>query len=147
MTQLSEDKYPTSDFHETGKKYRRLINGDQYIDDQLSQRNAFNHEWQVFVTNQLWGRTWSRGIIAMQDFSLIQLGMLAGAGRMEEWEIHFRVALNVTKVPLVQLREMILHIQLYCGTPIARDCMAIARNVFKELNVDQSVLDDDEALA
>ena len=147
MTQLSEDNYPTSDFHETGKKYRRLINGDQYIDDQLAQRNAFNHEWQVFVTNQLWGRTWSRGIIAMQDFSLIQLGMLAGAGRMEEWEIHFRVALNVTKVPLVQLREMILHIQLYCGAPIARDCMAIARKVFKELNIDQSVLDDDEAAA
>ena len=126
MTQLSEEKYLTSDFQETGKKYRSLINGDQYIDDQL------------------WGRTWSRGIIAMQDSSLIQLGMLAGAGRMEEWEIHFRVALNVTRVPLLQLREMILHIQLYCGAPIARDCMAIARKVFKELNIDQSVLDDDE---
>ena len=69
---------------------------------------------------------------------------LASAGRMEEWQIHFRVALNVTKVPLLQLREMILDIQLYCGAPIARDCMAIARKVFKELNIDQSVLDDDE---
>jgi len=55
--------------------------------------------------------------------------------------------LNVTKVPLVQLREMILHIQPYCGAPIARDCMAIARKVFKELDIDQSVLDDDEAAA
>lgn len=136
------DNYPTSDFDEVGKQYRRFINGDAFVDDQLDNRNAFNHEWQVLTTNQLWGRTWSRGIIAMQDFSLINLGMLAGAGRMEEWEIHFRVALTVTKVPLVQLRELILHIQLYCGAPIARDCMVIARRLCAAHGADLSVLDE-----
>lgn len=140
MKELSP-KYPTSDFDEVGRKSRRHINGDAFVDDQLDNRNAFNHEWQVFTTNQLWARTWARGIVAPQQLSFLNLGMLAGAGRMEEWEIHFRVALTVTKVPLAQLVEVILHIQMYCGAAIARDCMEIARKVCREQNVDLSVLD------
>lgn len=142
MPELS-DKYPMSDFSEEGKKLRRHICGDAYVDDLLGARDPFNHEWQVFTTNQLWGRTWARGILQHQQLSLINLGMLAGAGRMEEWEMHFRIALNVTKVPLIQLRETILHIAMYCGIPIARDCMAIARKVLKQENLDLSVLDEE----
>src|SRR5690606_34304190 len=98
-------------------------------------------EWQVFVTNQVFGRTWARGIIPQQHMSLINLAMLAGLQRMEEFELHFRIALNSTKVPLVQLRELLLHISMYCGVPIGRDCFAIARKVLKEENVDLSELE------
>lgn len=140
--QEKPDLYPDSDFDEVGKKFRRHINGDAYVDDQLKARNGFNHEWQVYCTNQLWGRTWARNILQHQQLSLINLGMLAGAARMEEWEIHLRVALTVTKIPLAQLRETILHIGMYCGVPIGRDCMAITRRVLTELNIDLSELDN-----
>ena len=139
------DRYPESDFHPEGKKMRRLICGDAYVDDLLGARDAFNHEWQAYCNNQLWGRTWARGILQHQQLSLINLGMLAGLGRMEEWEMHFRIALKVTGVPLVQLRETMLHIGMYCGIPVARDCFVIARRVLKEENVDLSVLDEPAA--
>ena len=135
--------HPASDFTEVGEKFRRLINGDAQVDDHLETRNGFNDEWQLFATNQLWSRTWARNILQHQQLSLINLGMLAGAARMEEWEIHFRVALKVTKIPLVQLRETILHIGMYCGVPIGRDCMAITRRVLTELNIDLSELDNE----
>ncbi len=144
MASLS-DRYPASDFTQEGDRLRRTIIGDAYVDDMMAGRDAFNHEWQVYCNNQLWGRTWARGILAHQQLSLINLAMLAGLGRMEEWELHFRIALKHTKVPLVQLREVMLHIGMYCGIPIGRDCFAIARRVLKEENVDVSVLDEPAA--
>ncbi len=128
-------------FSETGDKARRTIIGDEYVDPMLSSLTVFDEEWQRFVNNELWGRTWARGILEHRQLSLVNLAMLAGLGRMEEFELHFRIALNRTKVPLIQLREILMHITLYCGVPIGRDCFAIARRVLKEENVDLSVLD------
>lgn len=128
-----------------GDKTRRAIIGDEYVDPMLAAKNAFDHEWQQYVNDQLWARTWARGIISHQQLSLVNLAMLAGLGRMEEFELHFRIALKRTRVPLIQLREILLHIGLYCGVPIGRDCFAIARKVLKEENVDVSILDKEDA--
>jgi len=129
-------------FSEVGDKSRRTIIGDEYVDPMLASLTAFDEEWQRYVNNELWGRTWARGILEHRQLSLVNLAMLAGMGRMEEFELHFRIALNRTKVPLIQLREILLHITMYCGVPIGRDCFAIARRVLKEENVDLSVLDE-----
>ncbi|MCC7225581.1 MAG: carboxymuconolactone decarboxylase family protein [Burkholderiaceae bacterium] len=129
-------------FTVTGDQSRRAIIGDAYVDGMLGKINAFDHEWQHYLNDQLWGRTWARGILQHQQLSLINLAMLAGMGRMEEFELHFRIALLRTKVPLIQLREVLLHIGLYCGVPIGRDCFAIARHVLEEENIDLSVLDE-----
>lgn len=126
-----------------GEAVRRFLLGDDTYEAMLANTTGLDREYQLYVTNQIFGRTWARGILSQQQLSLINLAMLAGKGRMEEWELHFRIALNKTKIPLVQLRELILHIAVYCGIPIGRDCMAIARKVFKEEKVDLSVLDDE----
>ena len=129
-------------FAKVGDVSRRAIIGDQYVDGMLKEKNPFDHEWQEYLNNQLWGRTWARGILSHQQLSLINLSMLAGLGRMEEFELHFRIALTRTKVPLIELREILLHIGMYCGVPIGRDAFAIARRVLKEEGVDVSRLDD-----
>jgi 4-carboxymuconolactone decarboxylase len=137
---------PTTDntgFWPEGEKSRRTIVGDQYVDRMLGQMDAFDREWNTYCTNQLWGRTWQRGILEHRQLSLLTMGMLAGLGRMEEFEMHFRIALTRTGVPLIQLREVLLHIGMYCGIPIARDAFVIARRVLKEENVDLSQLDEE----
>jgi 4-carboxymuconolactone decarboxylase len=130
-----------SGFSPEGEAVRRALLGDQVFDNMLKAETAFDHEYQLFVTNQIFGRTWARGILQHQQLSLINLGMLAGLGRMEEFELHFRVALTRTKVPLIQLREVLLHIGMYCGVPIARDAFVIARRVLREEGTDLSILD------
>jgi len=129
------------DFSPVGEAARRAIVGDQWVDSANAEMNAFDREWYIYTNNQLWGRTWARGIIEHRELSLVNMAMLAGLGRMEEFEIHFRIALERTKVPLIQIRELLLHITMYCGIPIGRDCFAIARRVLKEKNVDLSGLD------
>ena len=135
------DQKQDAGFTEAGDVSRRAIIGDQYVDGMLKAKNAFDHEWQEYLNNQLWGRTWARGILSHQQLSLVNLSMLAGLGRMEEFELHFRIALTRTKVPLIQLREILLHIGMYCGVPIGRDAFAIARRVLKEEGVDVSQLE------
>jgi alkylhydroperoxidase/carboxymuconolactone decarboxylase family protein YurZ len=135
-------KEKNSGFTKVGDISRRAIIGDQYVDGMLKEKSPFDHEWQEYLNNQLWGRTWARGILSHQQLSLVNLSMLAGLGRMEEFELHFRIALTRTKVPLIQLREILLHIGMYCGVPIGRDAFAIARRVLKEERVDVSQLDD-----
>lgn len=137
-------KAPTtskSGFSPEGEASRRAITGDEYVDAMLAAKSPFDAEWQMYCTNQLWARTWRRGVLDHRQLSLLTMGMLAGLGRMEEFEMHFRIALKRTGVPLVQLREVLLHIGMYCGIPIARDCFVIARRILKEEKVDLSVLD------
>jgi len=130
-----------SEFWPEGEKTRRAIVGDKYVDGMLGQMDAFDEEWNKYCNNQLWGRTWQRGILSHRQLSVLTMGMLAGLGRMEEFAMHFRIALRHTKLPLVQLREILLHIGMYCGIPIARDAFVVARRILKEEGVDVSQLD------
>lgn len=132
-------------FDARGEQVRRQLLGDAAMDASIAAMTPFDREYQLFVTNQIFGRTWARGILSQQQLSLLNLGMLAGKGCMEEFELHFRTALKVTKVPVIQLREAILHIGMYCGIPIARECFVIARRVFKEEAVDLSELEAEDA--
>jgi len=127
-------------FDPGGETVRRQLLGDATFEKALDAMTAFDREYQLFVTNQIFGRTWARGILSHQQLSLLNLGMLAGKGCMEEFEMHFRIALKVTKVPVIQLREALLHIGMYCGIPIARDAFVIARRVLKEEGIDVSVI-------
>ena len=61
-------------------------------------------------------------------------------GHFEEFELHFRNALLRTKVPLEQLRELMLHISQYCGQPTGAAIWKISRRVLKEEKIDLSQL-------
>lgn len=139
------EKTKPSDQAIAGEKMRRMIVGDAYVDQMLATRTSFDSEWQDYLTEQLFGRTWARGIIDHQTLSMVNLSMLAGRGCMEEFEIHFRAALTKTNVPLIKLRELLLHISMYCGAPIGRDAFAIARKCFAEYGIDVSDIDGADA--
>lgn len=141
MTDTTARLAPATPFDPLGESVRRHLLSDDTFERAVAAMTPFDREYQLFVTNQIFGRTWGRGILSQQQLSLVNLGMLAGKGCMEEFEMHFRVALNVTKVPLIQLREVLLHIGMYCGIPIARDCFVIARRILKEEGVDLSELE------
>ena len=128
-------------FSKLGEETRRRIVGDAFVDRMLAGRDSFDAEWQLYVTNQLWGRTWARGIIDQRTLSMINMAMLAGRNCMDEFEIHLRTALTVTKVPLVQIRELLLHIAVYCGAPIGHKAFGIARRVLTEYGIDTTDID------
>jgi 4-carboxymuconolactone decarboxylase len=124
-----------------GAKTRREILGDQWVDSNSQNATEFDRAWQMYVTNINWAGTWSRNIIPPQQLSLVNLAMLAASGQMHEFELHFRVALLRTKVPLEQLRELLLHVAQYCGIATGTSMFRIARRVLAEEQIDISAIE------
>ncbi len=129
-----------ADFNDDGTATRRAVAGDEWVEKNFSEMSEFDRPWQMYVTNVNWAGTWSRDILSKQQLSLINLAMLGGAGHMHEFEVHFRNAIVRTKVPLEQLRELLIHIGMYCGIPTGTDVFRIARRVLKEQGVDPNAI-------
>ena len=129
--------------YEIGEAQRRKVWGDEYVDKALGAIDSFDRPFQDYVMENVFGRTWSSGVLSVRELSLINITMLAAAGRMDAFELHFRSALLYTKVPLAALREALMHIAIYCGAATGRDVFVIARKVLREEKVDVSVLDRD----
>ena len=128
------------DFSEIGDQTRREVLGEDWYRLNIDNMTEFDRAWQIYATNTNWASTWSRNIIPRQTFSMINLAMLATAGRFSEFEHHFRNALFRTKVPLEQLRELMLHISQYCGQATGAEIWKISRRVLKDEKVDLSQL-------
>lgn len=140
---MSDDKTGDKrleDFSPVGLKTRREIAGDEWFELNMDNMTEWDRYWQIVATNTNWHTTWSRGIIPRQTLSLVNMSMLAAMGHWGEFEHHFRNALVRTKVPLVQMREIMLHISQYCGMATGGEIWKIARRVLKEENIDLSEL-------
>ena len=127
-----------TDFSPVGEKTRRQVAGDEWYEANMKNMSEFDRAWQMYVTNINWAGTWSRNIIPPPQLSLVNLAMLAASGQMHEFEHHFRNALLRTKVPLEQLRELLLHIAQYCGIATGTNMFRIARRVLAEEKIDLS---------
>lgn len=124
--------------HAAGLRVRKEVLGAEYVEAALSKTTAFDKDFQDIVTEYCWGGTWGKGVLTKQQRSLLNLGMIAALGRMHEWELHFRAALVKNKVPLEELREILIQIAIYCGIPAGVECFRIAKRVLQEEGIDAS---------
>ena len=124
--------------HAAGLRVRKEVLGAEYVEAALSKTTAFDKDFQDIVTEYCWGGTWGKGVLTKQQRSLLNLGMIAALGRMHEWELHFRAALVKNKVPLEELREVLIQIAVYCGIPAGVECFRIAKRVLQEEGIDPS---------
>ena len=125
---------------ETGVKIREEVLGTAHFDRTVKACNPFDQEFHEFVSEYCWGAAWGRGVLSRDKRSILNLGMLAALGRSHEFEIHFRAALLRNKVPLEELREVLMQIGVYCGIPAAVESFAIAKRVLAEEKIDLSQL-------
>lgn len=118
-----------------GLEKRKATLGDAYVEKSLSNADEFNKPFQDMLTEFCWGAVWSDERIPAKTRSMINLGLIAGVNRMEEWELHLRGAIRngVTKDEI----QSILHqIAIYAGMPAGVECFRIARRVFAELEAE-----------
>lgn len=123
----------SSERFERGLAARKAVLGEEYVEANLAQADDFNREFQEVVTEFCWGFGWSDQSLSFRDRSLINLGMIAALGRMEEWEIHFRGAIK-NGLSREELRAVLHQITIYSGVPAGVACFRIARRVLAELD-------------
>ena len=118
---------------EAGLKVRREVLGDEYVDRSMKNADEFNKPFQEIVSEYCWGVAWTDENLSRRERSILNLGMTAATGRMQEFELHFRGAKR-NGLTDDELRSVLIQIAIYCGIPVGVDCFRSARKVFAEDN-------------
>ena len=114
-----------------GLNKRKETLGAEYVEKNLAKADDFTLPFQEAMTEWCWGFGWGDETIDVKTRSMMNLSMIGALGKMTEWEIHCRGALNngVTKE---EIQSTIHIIGIYCGVPQALECFRVAKKVLKE---------------
>ena len=118
--------------YERGLAARREVLGDEHVDRSLGQATEFGGIAQEFVTEFCWGDVWTRPGLDRRTRSLINLAMLTALGRMHEFRVHVRGAIN-NGCTLEEIRETLLQTIVYCGAPAGLESFREAQAVLDEM--------------
>jgi 4-carboxymuconolactone decarboxylase len=118
------------DLFEKGLKARKQVLGEKYVAANLAGSDEFMMTFQRAVTELAWGYAWSRPGLDHKTRSILTLGVLAGLGRFQELGIYTNAALN-SGVTVDELKEILVHITSYCGTPAGRQAFLAAHETVK----------------
>ncbi|WP_261841924.1 carboxymuconolactone decarboxylase family protein [Aliamphritea ceti] len=116
---------------ELGLERRKATLGDAYVENNLAKADDFNRPFQEAMTEWCWGFGWGDDTLDAKTRSLMNLSMIAALGKMHEWELHLRGAIN-NGVSVAEIRASIHAISIYCGVPQGVECFRIAREVLEE---------------
>src|SRR5450755_647726 len=118
--------------HDKGLEIRKAVLGEAYVSNALKNADDFNKPFQELVTEYCWGAIWGREELPKKTRSMLNLAMISALNRPHELKAHIKGAL-VNGVSLVEIREVLLQVAIYCGVPAAVDSFRIAREVLAEL--------------
>jgi 4-carboxymuconolactone decarboxylase len=114
--------------YDRGLAKRRKVLGDEYVDRALNNVDDFNRDFQRILTQYCWGEAWGDDTLSPRERSILNLGMIAALGKMEEFQSHFRGALRNGLTPN-ELRAVLTQIAIYCGIPVGVDCFRVAKPI------------------
>jgi 4-carboxymuconolactone decarboxylase len=114
--------------HDLGLAKRRKVLGEEYVNRALNNVNDFNRDFQRFITQYCWGEAWGDDTLTPRERSILNLGMIAALGKMEEFQTHVRGALTNGLTPN-EIRAVLTQITVYCGVPIGVDCFRAAKPI------------------
>ena len=117
--------------YDRGLTMRRKVLGDAHVDRALENADDFTRDFQRLVTQYAWGEAWGDPTLTPRERSILNLGMIAALGKMQEFETHTRGALRNGLTPQ-EIRAVLTHIAVYCGFPVGVDCFRVASRVIKE---------------
>jgi 4-carboxymuconolactone decarboxylase len=119
---------PMADAFERGMKTRREVLGDEHVDRAESAKTDFDRDFQEFITRYAWGETWSRGQLDRRERHLVTLAVLCALGREHELTMHLRATAR-TGVSTEDVAELLQHVAVYAGLPVANSAFRVAKEV------------------
>lgn len=77
--------------------------------------------FELLVLDQQFAEVWSRRALPISSRRLLTMGVLAALGRADILEIQFRRTLETGELTAEQVREVVIHLITYVGTPWSGD--------------------------
>jgi 4-carboxymuconolactone decarboxylase len=116
---------------ELGLAQRKATLGAEYVENNLAAADEFTLPFQEAMTEWCWGFGWGDDAIDAKTRSMMNLTMIGALGKMHEWVLHCRGALN-NGVSKQEIRAIVHTIAIYCGVPQGLECFRSARKVLEE---------------
>ena len=111
--------------YEKGLSKRKQVLGADYVEANLASSDDFMMTFQRAVTELAWGYVWSRPGLDQKTRSMVTLGILGGLGRFQELGIYTKAAI-ASGVTVDEVKEALVQITVYCGTPAGRQAFLAA---------------------
>jgi len=117
-----------SDRFNKGLEVRRAVLGADYVDGSLAKADDFMMAFQEITTEWCWGYAWTRPGLERKTRSMLNLAMLTALGKPAELKLHVKGAL-ANGVSVEEIKEILLHVAVYCGIPAGLDAFKAAHEV------------------
>jgi 4-carboxymuconolactone decarboxylase len=121
-----------------GRKIRAEVLGEELVRRRLDEADDFNREFQQLMTEYCWGAAWGRDALSRRDRSLLNLGMLSALNRAEEFALHLRAAIG-NGVTVVEIKDALIQVMIYCGVPAGVEAFRIATRVLNEMRAEGTI--------
>ena len=116
---------------EEGDAVRRAVLGDEYVNRGAKSADSFSKSFREITSEYCWGLCWTDETLSRRERSILNLGMIAALGKMEEFELHFRGAMR-NGLKENELGAILTQIAVYCGIPAGANCFRVGKKVLAE---------------
>ena len=114
---------------DAGTKMRRRVLGDAHVDRAAAQETPLTADFQDLITRYAWGEIWTRPGLDERSRRILILGTLIALGRLDEFRMHARAALDHGGFSPDDLTEIVLQQAIYCGVPAANSAFEVLREI------------------
>jgi 4-carboxymuconolactone decarboxylase len=119
--------------HERGMARRRKVLGGEWVDRANARKNAFNEEFQNFITRAAWGEIWTRPHYDERTRRILVIGTMIALAQWDEFRLHVRAAMAEGGFTPNDIKEIILQQAIYCGVPAANHAFKEAAEIVAEI--------------
>jgi 4-carboxymuconolactone decarboxylase len=120
----------TESRYDIGMQVRKEVLGSEHVERTQAATTDFDSDFQRFLTETAWGSMWGRPGLDRRTRSLVTIAILAALGR-EELALHVRASRN-TGVDPHEIAEVLLHVAVYAGIPVANTAFSTAKKEFDQ---------------
>ena len=117
--------------YEAGLTVRTEVLGAEHVARAQARQTPLDADFQRYITETAWGGVWTRPDLDRRTRSLVTIAILAGLGRVEELELHFRASKNIDVDPR-EIAEVLMHVAVYAGVPAANRAFALAKTILDD---------------
>ncbi|MGC6411573.1 MAG: carboxymuconolactone decarboxylase family protein [Candidatus Puniceispirillaceae bacterium] len=114
-----------------GLEQRKATLGAEYVEKNLAAADDFTRPFHAAMPAGGGGVGGGDEAIDAKTRSMMNLAMIGALGKMHEWEVHCKGAIN-NGVTAEEIRAIIHVVGIYCGVPQALECFRVARKVLEE---------------
>ena len=120
-----------------GIRLRKELTGTEYAKGTDAGLDPALQPARELITEFVWGKVWTRKGIDRRTRSFMNIGILMALNRPHELALNLRMAVN-NGLSREEIGEAILHAAAYCGVPAGVNAIAVARQLFGELDREET---------